>query len=74
MLSESNSIVNVPGDRNMLDFMYNNYTGDFKYADFAPLFKAEAFDPEVWAELFSDAGAQFVLFFPYNSNVIDFYY
>lgn len=60
MLSKCNSIANVPGDKNMLDFMYKNYTGDFKYADFAPLFKAEAFEPEVWAELFSKAGAQFV--------------
>jgi alpha-L-fucosidase len=31
----------------------------FGYKDFAPLFKAERFDPEEWAELFKKAGARF---------------
>jgi len=31
----------------------------FGYHDFAPLFKAEKFDPDAWAELFKKAGAQF---------------
>jgi len=31
----------------------------FGYHDFAPLFKAEHFDPEAWAELFRKAGAKF---------------
>lgn len=32
---------------------------EFGYHDFAPLFKAEKFDPEAWAALFQKAGAQF---------------
>lgn len=31
----------------------------FGYHDFAPMFKAEKFDPESWAELFEKAGARF---------------
>ena len=34
---------------------------EFGYKDFIPLFKAEKFDPNVWAELFSDAGAKYVV-------------
>ncbi len=33
----------------------------FGYKDFIPLFKAEKFDPEVWAALFKQAGARFVV-------------
>jgi len=31
----------------------------FGYKDFIPMFKAEKFDPEEWADLFKKAGAQF---------------
>ena len=31
----------------------------FGYQDFVPMFKAEKFDPEAWAELFKKAGAKF---------------
>lgn len=31
----------------------------FGYPDFIPMFKAEHFDPEAWAELFKNAGARF---------------
>jgi len=31
----------------------------FGYKDFIPMFRAERFDPEEWAELFKKAGAQF---------------
>ncbi|WP_222847177.1 alpha-L-fucosidase [Pontiella desulfatans] len=31
----------------------------FNYHDFVPMFKAEAFDAEEWAQLFEDAGARF---------------
>lgn len=34
---------------------------DFGYKDFVPLFRAERFDPEAWAELFARAGAQYVV-------------
>jgi alpha-L-fucosidase len=32
----------------------------FGYKDFIPLFKAEKFDPDAWAELFKKSGARFV--------------
>jgi len=32
---------------------------EFGYKDFIPMFKAERFDPDEWAELFKKAGAQF---------------
>lgn len=34
---------------------------EFGYKDFIPLFKAERFDPEAWAQLFADAGARYVV-------------
>jgi alpha-L-fucosidase len=34
---------------------------DFGYKDFIPLFKAERFHPEEWAELFKEAGAKYVI-------------
>ncbi len=34
---------------------------DFGYKDFIPMFGAEKFNAEEWAELFSDAGAQYVM-------------
>lgn len=34
---------------------------NFGYKDFIPMFKAEKFNPEEWAQLFKDAGAQYVL-------------
>lgn len=43
------------------DFHRNNYGEDFEYRDFAPLFRAELFDPESWARMFSDAGAKYVV-------------
>ena len=34
---------------------------DFGYKDFIPMFRAEAFDPEQWADLFQEAGARYVV-------------
>lgn len=34
---------------------------DFGYKDFIPMFRAENFDPDAWAELFKESGAQYVL-------------
>ena len=44
------------------NFMKNNYGENFTYRDFAPLFKAELFDPNEWADLFEKSGAKYVLF------------
>ena len=33
----------------------------FRSADFAPMFKAEYFDPAEWADLFKEAGARYVV-------------
>ena len=41
-----------------VDFMKKNYPPNFQYADFAPMFKAEFFDPDVWAKLLSMSGAR----------------
>jgi alpha-L-fucosidase len=41
-------------------FHERTYGANFKYQDFAPLFKAELFEPEQWAELFKRSGAQYV--------------
>lgn len=37
------------------------YGKDFRYQDFAPMFKAELFDPAQWADLFARAGARYVV-------------
>lgn len=34
---------------------------EFGYKDFIPLFRGEKFDPEYWAKLFAEAGAQYVV-------------
>ncbi len=34
---------------------------EFGYKDFIPLFKAEKYDPDAWAQLFHEAGAKFVV-------------
>ena len=39
-------------------FMKNNYRPDWTYADFAPQFTAEFFDPDRWADIFKASGAK----------------
>ena len=43
------------------EFHSSNYGDDFEYRDFAPLFKAELFNPGEWAELFKRSGAKYVV-------------
>ena len=38
-----------------------HWGADFPYDDFIPMFKAEKFEPEAWANLFREAGAQYVV-------------
>lgn len=43
------------------EFHNKTYGRDFKYQDFAPMFKAEMYDPDEWADLFARAGAKYVV-------------
>jgi alpha-L-fucosidase len=38
-----------------------HWGADFPYDDFIPMFKAEKFEPEAWANLFREAGARYVV-------------
>lgn len=42
------------------DFHKRNYGADFPYFDFAPMFRAELFDPDRWADVFVASGARYV--------------
>lgn len=42
-------------------FHVETYGEKFFYQDFAPLFKAELYDPESWVDLFKRAGARYVV-------------
>ena len=42
-------------------FQERIYGKDFRYEDFAPMFKAELWNPDEWAELFQKSGAKYVL-------------
>lgn len=44
-----------------VEFMQKNYPPGFKYADFAPEFRAEFFDPDNWADIFKASGARYIL-------------
>ncbi len=42
-------------------FHVRTYGERFKYQDFAPMFKAELFDPDQWADVFAKSGARYVV-------------
>jgi len=44
-----------------VEFVERNYGPRWTYADFAPLFTAELFDPNDWAQLFAESGAKYVV-------------
>jgi len=44
-----------------VDFHNRTYGPDFEYARFAPMFKAELFDPDRWADVFSKSGAKYIV-------------
>jgi len=54
---------NVMGDHEKggADFHNSAFGEDFEYRDFAPLFRAELFDPDRWASLFRQSGARYVV-------------
>ncbi len=49
------------GDSLRTNFMKRVYGQNFSYRDFKNHFKAELFNPDEWAELFSRAGAKYVV-------------
>jgi alpha-L-fucosidase len=51
----------VTKDEDTRRFHNAQYGADFKYPDFAPLFKAELFDPARWADVFARSGARYVV-------------
>ena len=58
-------------DPSFVEFMKNNYPPDFEYQDFAPMFHAEFFDPDSWADLLTKSGARWewtihYLFYTFN--------
>ncbi|RWS30414.1 Fuca protein-like protein [Leptotrombidium deliense] len=46
---------------NIVKFMERNYKPNFTYAEFAPHFTAELYDPKHWAQLFKKSGAKYVV-------------
>ena len=38
-----------------------NFGENFEYKDFAPLFRAELFDPKQWADIFARSGAKYIV-------------
>lgn len=42
----------------LIEFMKNNYPPGFSYADFAPMFRGELFDPDKWVDMFEGSGAK----------------
>ncbi|KAK7092594.1 alpha-L-fucosidase-like [Littorina saxatilis] len=42
-------------------FMQENYRPNFTYADFAPQFTAEFYDPNKWADIFNASGANYIV-------------
>jgi alpha-L-fucosidase len=48
-------------DKDFWGYHQRVYGAGFNYRDFAPLFKAELFEPDQWADLFSRAGAKYVV-------------
>lgn len=45
-------------ETDVVDFMKQNYPPNFEYADFAPMFKAEFFNPDEWVDIFKASGAK----------------
>ncbi|MCB9208917.1 MAG: alpha-L-fucosidase [Ignavibacteriales bacterium] len=50
------------GDTGRVNFQKRVYGEDFTYRDYAPLFKAELFDANEWADIFKKSGAKYITF------------
>ncbi len=53
---------NTPSGDGAATWAFHNrvYGPNFSYFDFAPMFRAELFDPDQWADVFSRSGARYV--------------
>ena len=49
------------GNASHVDFMNKNYRPGFTYQDFGPMFTAELYDPNQWADIFNASGANYVV-------------
>ena len=47
--------------KDFTSFHEKNYGSSFAYTQFEPMFKAEMFEPDQWAELFKKSGAKYVV-------------
>lgn len=60
-----NALSKGPTDRGKPNATYQfharNYGAKFPYANFAPMFRAEMFDPDYWADVFAKSGAKYVV-------------
>lgn len=51
----------IENNKSFTDYHKRNFGENFAYKDFAPLFKAEFFEPDKWADLFKRSGAGYVV-------------
>jgi alpha-L-fucosidase len=56
-----NHIEDRKPDNPWRQFHEKNYGKDFDYKDFAPMFRAELFNPDQWADIFFRSGAKYVV-------------
>ncbi|KAK3612039.1 hypothetical protein CHS0354_021720 [Potamilus streckersoni] len=47
--------------QDVVEYMKENYPPDFTYADFAPMFTAEFYNPDQWADIFNASGARYIV-------------
>jgi alpha-L-fucosidase len=45
-------------EKDVVEFMEKNFQPNFEYADFAPMFKTEFYDPDHWADVIASSGAK----------------
>lgn len=55
------NMANKKPDNVWWQFHTNNYGKDFDYKQFAPMFRAEFFRPDQWADIFARSGAKYIV-------------
>jgi len=56
-----NNMANKKPDNVWWQFHAKNYGTNFDYKDFAPMFRAELYDPNQWADIFARSGAKYIV-------------